>query len=844
MKRSRSFLLAVVVLLTGCKACDELFDTSIKKPDFSNINRGVGQPCDVGDQCRSGLGCTDLTCQPLGQGVSGSSCTLTGDCGEGLFCGATRTCESAGTGVDGAQCESAADCARGLVCSVEGFFAVCRAAGALDIGGTCASTQDCLGGLVCVPNGAGQVCGSLPAQPQGSEPLPSIPYWPGANCATPADGEAPHAYFEVPREGTPINDFFRLPFPNDIYKSDGVLDLSEHPHPDTVAVDLVDRYLEAIAEDVDGFSTNPVMLFRFSRSYSGMTVGAESVRFYNITPGTPGYGNQTGRAWQTTSGRVSKYVCENYLGLKVPAGAPLRPGTTYAAIITTDLRTEGEASDQRVPFARDPDLEALLAASAPSDAGLSAAYAAYAPLRTFLADTSVSDVGSGTISTAKVLTATVFTTQNPEAVTSKLRAALRAAAAPVVSDLTVCADGAVSPCDDGTEERACGFESADYTEIHGRIALPIFQSGTAPYLTPEDGGGFVLDEDGSPVVQRTEPVCFALTIPKGGTKPADGWPLLVFAHGTGGSFTNAVTSGIAAWSAAGTFEALAVKAATLAIDLPQHGSRRGESTMSPDNLFFNFANPRAARDNIRQGAADLMSLAYWAEGYALGADASPTDAAIDFDAARFALFSHSQGSTHGSIALPYEPLYQTAVLSGNGGNLTQSLLNKNKPIDIAALLPYAMLDVNNGDGTLAGGAFNAGLAVFQTFFDSVDTVNYAWRIQREAVEGSTGASVFMTYGTGDSYSPPATMRAYAEALVLPQVTPTYDSIGLTEVSPPLMSNENVGGATRTIGLRQYQATEGSDGHFVAFDNAAAFTDVKRFLLQGLAGQAPVIGSAP
>ena len=49
----------------------------------------------------------------------------------------------------------------------------------------------------------------------------------------------------------------------------------------------------------------------------------------------------------------------------------------------------------------------------------------------------------------------------------------------------------------------------------------------------------------------------------------------------------------------------------VAIDLPQHGERRGDSTDEPEGLFYNFLNPRAARDNVLQGSADLMAVVRW-----------------------------------------------------------------------------------------------------------------------------------------------------------------------------------------------------------------------------------------
>ena len=100
----------------------------------------------------------------------------------------------------------------------------------------------------------------------------------------------------------------------------------------------------------------------------------------------------------------------------------------------------------------------------------------------------------------------------------------------------------------------------------------------------------------------------ALTVPKT-TMPAGGWPLVIFAHGTGGSFRSHVPEGVAANLAGAMSSAgVATPMAVLGIDQVETGTRRGASTESPDNLFYNFANPGASRGNPMQGAADQASL--------------------------------------------------------------------------------------------------------------------------------------------------------------------------------------------------------------------------------------------
>src|SRR5262249_17219033 len=150
-----------------------------------------------------------------------------------------------------------------------------------------------------------------------------------------------------------------------------------------------------------------------------------------------------------------------------------------------------------------------------------------------------------------------------------------------------------------------------------------------PYLNPEDGGGFVLDASGQPIVQRTEQVCMAMTVPKG-PAPAGGYPVVVFAHGTGGSFRTQISRGTANAFAVGVTDGLGaqVKAVVIGIDQVQTGPRRNGSTESSDDLFFNFGNPAAARGNAQQGAVDQLSLYRFVSGLALTAAQSPTGESI------------------------------------------------------------------------------------------------------------------------------------------------------------------------------------------------------------------------
>jgi pimeloyl-ACP methyl ester carboxylesterase len=804
-------------------------------------------------------------------------CRITIDCSSVDYCGSRRVCLIAGDGPAGSACDDTGDCRRGLVCELPDLTAqgvlslndiaslsgTCKSGGTGEQGAPCNVISDCLAGLFCAEPIVGdnrKICTNLPTPipTDYSVELPPLPdVWGGVvDCEEPDDDAPRIARFRVPRASVDVGeDFYSLPFPNDIRRTDdGKIDLSGHPvPPEALGVPFINRYAEVAQEDLEGFSTNAVAIFRFTHPYDFGTVGPTgqegTVRLIDITPGSPDYNFERGISWKETKGTLSSYVCPHWLGISRPLGNPLLPGTTYAAIVTTGVKMEDTGDD----FERDDDFVAMLSESQPSDPVLRAAWEQYKPLRDWIDDANQDP--------SEILNAAVFTTQDPEAVMAGLRERVNADVPAEISDITNCSvSGATSPCEmpDGEETRGeCGNPGgSDFTEIHARIKLPIFQQGTAPYLDEEDGGGFELDSQGLPVIQRHEDVCMAISVPSS-PPPAGGYPVLIYAHGTGGSFTNTMGSNDFARDLANASTPIAV----VAIDMPEHGSRRGSgdgADQDPDGLFYNFLNPRAARDNVAQGSADLFSLVRWVvTNGGLTAMQSPTGAAVPLDATRIAMMGHSQGATHTALMVSHEPNVIAVVLSGVGGHLTSSLLTKTSPVDIASIVPIGLQDPDNSF-RLAAGLFNPALSIIQSVFDSVDPINYARRFRISRLPGTaSGQNVFVTYGVGDTFSPEKTQLAYLVAGRLPFVTPIlrepstvsdFDGTTVDLLAPPLSGNDNFGSGSRTIATRQYlpgMDAEGMprDGHFVATGKGeAGRADVTRFIEQALSGQTPQIGA--
>jgi pimeloyl-ACP methyl ester carboxylesterase len=774
---------------------------------------GVGGTCADDTGCRAGLACQNGTCQPGHSLDNGAACVISDECKDTFYC-ASGKCAAAGKGAAGDTCSSDADCKSTFRCDIVGFNAQCEAEGNKDVGGQCATNKDCFAGLLC----ANKVCAPPPSG--GPAPL-AIPGFKGVDCGDTApsadadggaagDGTAVSALFHVPR-GQNDGDFFRLPFPNDIRKKDGKLDLTGFPTPgaDLLGFDLVDRWARFLEQTGSGWSVYPTVTFRFSGEIDYQSLNNGGTKWVDLTAAAdlPSRYN-----WSATSGRT-QYVCPNSLSFRVETGKPLAQGHTYAVLVTNATK----AKDGSAIGASD-DLTAVLGATDPGG-DLSKAFTAYAPLRTWATST--------TFDLKSVINAAVFTVGTPATIGQKLYPAVAAATAPTAANWVKCG-AAPSPCAQAQGDRACpAAADPKFDELHALVTLPLFQKGKLPFLTPDDGGDLVLDPSGQPTAQGPIQVCMAVTIPKGATMPATGWPLVVYAHGTGGSFRSAINEGVAARLA----DAEGQKFATLGIDQVGHGTRRGDATDAPQNIFFNFGNPAAARGNVLQGAADQMSLVRFAKGLTLAAASSPTGADIKFG--NIAFWGHSQGATEGSIAMPYQDGVVGAVFSGVGASLIDALLTKKSPINLAAVAP-AILSEFPANVT----SVHPALAMFQNAIDPADPLDHAGAI---IAAGAQAKHVFVPYGQNDTYAPPITQQTYVIAAklgVATQPASVTNPDKLSDTLLPVPAGANAAGFTAIV--REYTPTT-YDGHFVAYDNPDAKTDVDRFFEDALQGIAPKIG---
>jgi len=792
--------------------------------------KGLGDTCDGADnKCRAGLACDEASSVCVG-GMSlaeGAACSIGPECESG-YCapnGPKGQCAPAGAQGAGTTCRGDGQCAAGLKCAFDGqsLFPRCLTAGTKDTGAECTANRECAQGLFCEEGACKLVPVPAAAAPNGYPPIDPSPAltWQGVQCAA-AKSTGITALFSLPRDGDDDiakQDFFRLPFPNDAARdSTGTIDFSRFPRDPNppFGFDALGRYLEVLK--TEPFTNYGSVVFRFDGpvKFDSFNPGGTNLRvsIVNLTQG-PAFGAGYGLFYQLSGGR-NRYVCPNWFAVR-PSVTALLPGT-YAVILRRGVQAPDDTEVQS-----SPDFQAMLGASAPADPQLAAAWPAYAPLRQYLT--------LQNIMAADVLVASVFTVGDGQRLMKQLATAIAAEPVPVADPWVRCGSGTASPCPDSAGVRACGSSSA-FDEWHTLVDVPIFQEGTTPYLTPADRG----DIRANAGVVRREKICAALTTPKG-TPPPGGWPLVLYAHGTGGTFRSHAGDGAGNALAnvdidGGTADGGAISTgyAVLGFDQVGHGPRRGARTdVSPDDIVFNFGNPASARGTMAQGSADLLGMARFAKALGGAADAGLPP----IDSSRLVFWGHSQGATEGAMFLAFDRTTDGALLTGASASLTDALLTKKAPVNIADSMWLALGEAAPGSVD----TFHPVLSLLQGWTDPVDPVNFARDVVTVPAAGALPIHrrhVLMLWGKDDTFTATAVQGTFAVGAGLTLVGPEADMSDFVDPAPMPVQG-NVGG--KTAAVMQY-APAGYDGHFVVYQDPGAQHQAAHFIARVAAGLTP------
>jgi hypothetical protein len=895
-KRQATMIVRIIVLVccVGFIACTSATDDL----DVGSVEQGGA--CSRTSNCQAGYTCTNKRCTliPVVPNMTGQPCT--GHQNDPInYCSSDNTlvcrqlsavptaeyyCAKAGD-ILNAPCGFHYECGIGLACSNKSHTCV-STAGDCHVSGTCGLGESCNAGFGSAECESPLICGL-------SGTCQTIPYYGGPNCdRTTAESGAFRPYFEVPPNNlTTEIEFYRLPYPSDIRIRNSKLDLGGHPAPATESslVDIKNVYFEVMEEDVTGYAVNAPVFFQFSDQIDLRTVCGPAGSLYPAAEDTSDLstsyctsGNSESIYLQdltqptnphipveiSSSRKKGQYICQNWLGVAPLAGHPLKEGNRYVVVVTNKILGGYNAK----PGIRDADFELMLAASAPSNATrpeLATAYATMAPFRAWMATLTQAEANA-------IIGAAMFTTASVTGVAKNIYDAVNAATAPVTfnSDAVDCAV-TESPCALTAEDaanpdgltttqinavarfkaaRGCVNNAAEnYYEVQGTYSAPVFQNGTRPYNNPVNGGAIEYTAAGLPIQNTTHPtekICYALTVPKT-TKPTGGWPIVIFGHGTGGSYRSAIDSGVTSTTDAPTLKdadgiystdsivhTLAAQGfAVLTFDGILHGPRQTEdygpnpapaatAKWSSDSgkLFFNVLNARASRDNILQGVADLFYAVRLVKNAAPAVTVGAT--AITFDPNNIYYMGHSQGTVSAPPFIAYEPSLKGVVLSAAGGELPLSLLNKKTPdasdptklVDLKIVVSAAFVDQNLQ-------RVHPMMGHLATLFAATDAVVYAPLlftnppITRSAaipylqISGGEGnpASADL-FDKGDTITPYVTQKAMFDAGAIPIVTTSAARYGAVILAPP------------TDGVRNIK----HNGHFVMFQNRKSATLLQTF----------------
>jgi len=352
----------------------------------------------------------------------------------------------------------------------------------------------------------------------------------------------------------------------------------------------------------------------------------------------------------------------------------------------------------------------------------------------------------------------------------------------------------------------------------GLVEMPIFQDGVTPYSN--EGGGFVLDDAGAPIIQRWEPVPFAVAW-RALESPPDPRPALVFIDGTGWDPWSHLFSG---WINDALDQGFVIFSF-----MPQfHGERAGV-TGGPELVTFNFLNPTAGRSNFRQQAVETsFFLRIIREQLTELPDLPP------FDAGRVVYGGHSQGALAGAINAAVESHYAAYVFNGLSAYLTLTVLFREDLLDFEIAV-RALLGVDREMDL-----FTPALSLMQTGSEVVDPHNFA-RFWRGTAHQPDGNHIFVINGYSDDTTTPRGM----DHLTISADIPTFDppgwdidpfGIGTPPVVQPPVQGNTTALSGRPLTLATYM--DSHQGHFTVYRSGVLRRMTIGFWLDALAGEVP------
>ncbi len=587
-----------------------------------------------------------------------------------------------------------------------------------------------------------------------------------------------------------------MPWPMDDRRDpDGTLAVEAFPNP--YQISLLDDYI-AYADGLVGFGNNAPVYFAFQAALDPVTLptplqsieGDSSLVLIDVDPSSPYWGERFPLQWHVQEFDGSRYFPEHTLAVAPVYGFPLRRNTTYALLVTTDAASPAPGFS-KVWDGGDPRHKLF----------------ADVPEALFFAGLGTDDIAVGT----------VFTTGDPVGEMATISRHIHDSIAPPNLNLPL--------------EHLADHDT--YTAYRTHYPSPVYTHGERPYQL--EGGGFDFDADGTPLIASWDDMRLAVCTPIPLEEPPpQGWPVVIYQHGTGGSYRGFCNSD-SALEVANRLGAVGLVG--LGIDQPLHGTRLGDGQYSDLNNF-NILNPDSGTTNFRQGAVDVIYLARtlarqpWTF-------TTPEGVEVTTDPDNVLFLGHSQGGITGAIAAPFIGQdVESTVLSAAGGVLAVTIVVRDDVLDFAELV-HSILQFEEDEEVIE---FHPVLGLIQTAVEVTDPVNYGpyWFSQPGDWAGHTPAQILLTSGTADEATDYRTAVALAASARLPVLAPMASSAdaiamrGIEAHSAPLLDNATTfANTTITAGFSQW--TDGT--HWVIFEERQASDLYVNYLRSTADGQA-------
>ncbi len=472
-------------------------------------------------------------------------------------------------------------------------------------------------------------------------------------------------------------------------------------------------------------------------------------------------------------------------------GVGLKPGSTYATLLYKGCFT----NEKDVALHVHPRLKAVLAGIAPEP---------YASLY----NPAVKMLRQFDVDITKIIALTIHTTSNQVKKVDALHDDIVKRTQKIVNQNTK--PGFVLDQD--------GRLKGDYSEKGGIYRFTgkfrTLNYMQKPYLNngeSNNGGGAITVEQKiklEPIQPNIETITYTITLPNT-DMPADGYPLSIYGHGTGGDHTTHASG-----SFGEGYMIAPIGVAMLGFDAMLQGDRKIESftipvinikidteTIAPETFFL--LNPLAVGGSVLQTVVDMMM--FYNVINTMGSIKLPpkpdTTEEIQLHVKDGLFAGHSQGSQEAGILLGFEPLIKTAFLSQAGGGLQLSAENltvdfNNIALDenlLSALLNefditcptddtqciYKITEIiakflaNNGqeNSSRPTGITDRYSLIFnhviQPLLDIIDPLNYTERFIRNIPKNQRPKNILLLTGIGDRSTPNPTQFAFAASVGLP-----------------------------------------------------------------------------